>query len=174
MALEQSQQQSKNTVTEFTCVYCKQTAYKSGFFTITKDGILLLFCSKKCADYEKNRKQALICAYCGKSFENLSTGYKRKYCSNICNVNGHYSKYKKFNWCDMCNEWISKDDSIFKPKGSIISYVKNKKYAIKKDNYFCPICKNRLRVRNWYNNKKDKNGSETTISPPPTNKTETL
>ena len=162
MALEQEhQQQQPITITSFTCVYCNTSNNKSGFFTILREGGIQLFCSQKCADREKKRKQELICAQCGKSFETLTSANKRKYCSNGCRVNGHYSRYKKFNWCTMCNEWIKKEDSLFKPKGSAI-YHGLCKYITKKDNQFCPTCKNRLRVRNWYRKKKNGNATTTT------------
>ena len=156
MTLEQEHQQQQ-TITNYICTYCQQRAYKSGYFTIPKEGEIQFFCSKKCADYEKKRKQALICAQCGKSFE--TTKNKIKYCSKSCNRSAQYSRYKKFNWCTMCNEWIKKEDSIFKPKGSTI-YHGLCKYITKKDNQFCPTCKNRLRVRNWYR----KNGNNTTTT----------
>ena len=155
MALEQEQQPI--TITSFICVYCNKSNNKGGFFTILREGGIQLFCSQKCADREKKRRQELICAHCGKSFETAKN--KVKYCSKSCNRSAQYSRYKKFNWCTMCNEWIKKEDSLFKPKGSAI-YHGLCKYITKKDNQFCPTCKNRLRVRNWYNNRK-KNGNTT-------------
>jgi uncharacterized protein YbaR (Trm112 family) len=150
MTLEQKQQ--FKSITKYTCVYCNKSNYKSGFFTILKEGGIQLFCSKECADYHKKRKQVLICQYCGRSFENKSSGYKRKYCSNICSVNAHYNKYKKFNWCGMCNEWIKKEDSVFKPAGTTIYYNNQNTYKLKRDSHYCPICKNRLRIRKYKNN----------------------
>ena len=145
--------QQLETIKNFICTYCHQTRYKSGFFVILKEGGIRLFCSKECSDYDKKRKQVLICNHCGTSFENKSSGYKRKFCSNICSVNAHYNNYKKFNWCGMCNEWIRKEDSIFKPAGTTIYHLKAK-YKTKRDNHYCPICHNRLRVRKWAKKKK--------------------
>ena len=160
--MTEQEHQQQQTITRFTCPYCLQTDYKSGYFTIPKEGEIQFFCSKECAEYERKRNQVFICAQCGKSFENLTASHKRKYCSRPCKLSAYYSRYKKFNWCSMCNEWIKKEDSIFKPAGTII-YHGRIKYRTKKDNHFCPICKNRLRVRNWYRKKKD-NGNNTTTT----------
>lgn len=154
MALEQSQEQQEQhqspiIITRFTCTYCKQTQYKSGYFTIFKDGGMQFFCSKKCADLEKKRRQAFICAQCGKPFETLTPSHKRKYCSGTCKFNGHYNTYKNFNWCDLCNKWIKKEDSVAQTAGTTIHYHYCK-YKLKKDRHVCPICKNKLRTRKKY------------------------
>jgi hypothetical protein len=52
----------------------------------------------------------------------------------------------------MCNEWIKKEDSVFKPAGTTIYYNNQNTYKLKRDSHYCPICKNRLRIRKYKNN----------------------
>ena len=160
MALEysiQQQQQNPLLIKSFKCAYCNQSRYKSGFFLILKNVGMQVFCSKKCADYGKKNKRRIACKVCGKSFINLTSAKNRKYCSRPCGRKDQPDRYKIFNWCDLCNEWIRKKDSIFKPIGTIT----NTGYKTKQDSYFCHICNNRLRLESKYYKKKNDNTTTT-------------
>ena len=156
MALEQQQQQQYKSITKFSCAYCNQSRYKSGFFRIFKDVGMKFFCSKKCSDYAKKNKRKIICKTCGKSFINLYSIKNRKYCSKPCSRKDQPDRYKVFNWCTMCNLWIKKKESIMKPAGT----TTNLGYQTKRNNYFCPICNNRLRTGSPYKKKKKKNNKK--------------
>jgi len=141
---------TKIVITKFTCAYCNQSRYKNGFFRIFKDIGMQFFCSKKCSDYAKKNTRRIICKTCGKSFINVSSAQNRKYCSRPCGRKDQPDRYKVFNWCGMCNEWIRKTESIIQPAGT--ATVNG--YKTKQDNHFCPICKNRLRLGSKYSSKK--------------------
>lgn len=139
---QQQQQQFQTPITKYSCSYCHQSRYKSGFFLIFKDKGMKFYCSKKCANYGKKNKRKIICKTCGKSFINLTSLKNRKYCSKPCSRKDQPDRYKIFNWCSMCNLWIRKKESILKKPAN----NNNNRYKIKRDHYCCPICNTVLRT----------------------------
>ena len=60
-------------------------------------------------------------------------------------------RYNKYYYCTHC-KWIPKVEAVFRPKGSIVTYSAKSmdstvNYSTKKDNYYCPKCNHKLRVK---------------------------
>lgn len=123
------------------CIYCG-SAYKKSRNTQK-------YCSTKC--YKESREiECLVChkRIKGRKIKGVQT---KKYCSRTCssyNAKGKpkIGKYSKHGYCEVCLKWIPKQDSILKPKGTQI-LIGWRHYTLKKDNFYCNICKSRLVIK---------------------------
>lgn len=102
---------------------------------------------------KKVNKIKVNCVYCSKEFQvwksRLEKARKRFNgnisCSRKCYIeNRGNSKHSKHFFCNHCAEWITKDQAILKTKGTIIIYSNYRKYPMKRDNYYCPKCSNKV------------------------------
>jgi hypothetical protein len=107
------------------------------------------YCSRECQK-EFYKIQCLVChrKVKGRLLHGVQT---RKYCSRDCSsydAKGKPipNKYSKKGYCRVCLKWISKEDAILKPKGTEFLIAWNI-CKLKKDNYYCNICKTRLVVK---------------------------
>ena len=109
-----------------------------------------LFCSRKCQK-EFYKIECLVChkRVKGRKLHGVQT---RKYCSRACSDYDSKGKpktvnrYSKYNYCETCVKWIPKEDAILKQKGTEFLIASNT-YRLKRDNYYCNICRTRLIVK---------------------------
>src|SRR5215212_2124756 len=109
-----------------------------------------LFCSRKCQK-EFYKIECIVChkRVKGRKLHGVQT---RKYCSRACSdydAKGKpktVNRYSKYNYCETCVKWIPKEDAILKQKGTEFLIASNT-YKLKRDNYYCNICKTRLIVK---------------------------
>jgi|SRR5215211_2142234 len=108
-----------------------------------------LFCSRKCQK-EFYKIECIVCHKLvkGRKLHGVQT---RKYCSRSCSDydskgKPKVNKYSKYNYCETCVKWIPKEDAILKQKGTEFLIASNT-YKLKRDNYYCNICKTRLIVK---------------------------
>jgi hypothetical protein len=107
------------------------------------------YCSRKC----QKEFYKIECFVCHKRVKGriLHGVQTRKYCSRGCSdydLKGKpkVKKYSKYNYCETCVKWIPKEDAILKQKGTEFLIASNT-YKLKRDNYYCNICKSRLVVK---------------------------
>ena len=107
------------------------------------------YCSRKCQK-EFYKIECIVCHKLvkGRKLYGIQT---RKYCSRGCSdydAKGKpkVNKYSKYNYCETCIKWIPKEDAILKQKGTEFLIASNT-YKLKRDNYYCNICKARLVVK---------------------------
>jgi hypothetical protein len=113
---------------------------------------LLLTSSRRKAKQVKN-KISVNCSFCQDEFSVWKSKFllaQRKfhgnlYCSRDCSRKAQPALYDKFNWCDLCNKWILKEESVFNLSFKI-------RYKKKKNHHcYCPRCNNELRTSKKYN-----------------------
>src|SRR5919107_1041073 len=122
---DDQQQQQK---LEFYCSYCDKLIEGIGLFYYV-DSNTFYFDHYRCRYKFKLRydtilkkrllqlKRTKLCPCCTTTF--IAITDRGKYCSNKCARKMRPKRYTTKNWCDNCNEWILKTDSIFVPKGTI-------------------------------------------------------
>lgn len=148
----QQQQQQQQSQLQVSCEECKQPIKKRGTFYIINNEIKYFHIDTCKKTYNKKNRHIVTCARCSKQVTIYPSEYKKIiskkwkfYCSNKCQYRqkGDFSLYDKYNFCDKCEKWILKEDSILRKKGS---KGVNSWYTTKMNIYRCPQCNNRLRV----------------------------
>jgi hypothetical protein len=98
---------------------------------------VILYCDNCEKEFTRHRYHLLKCD---------AKFNSRNYCSRKCYAENRNSIYKTCYFCAKC-KWIPKEKAIFKPKGTILTYNATTKYSTKKDNYYCPKCDYKLRLK---------------------------